>query len=145
MGLHRLIYASRADEVTKEQLSAILEASERNNPKYFVTGMLLFNSGHFVQLLEGPRNALSERFVTIAQDDRHRDVEILSFGPIESRLFADWSMNYVSQYGDPSKTVRRYTSGASFDPFDMAPNAVEQMCLEFSTLALTSPHFAAAS
>ena len=145
MGLHRLIYVSRAIEMTQDQLSTILEACESNNPRCFVTGMLLFDAGHFVQLLEGRRAALSELFVTIAGDDRHRDVEILSFGPIASRLFPDWSMNYVSQYGDSSKVLRRYTSGASFDPFDMSPEAVEQMCLEFSSIALTAPLLSKAS
>ena len=144
MGLYRLIYASRAQDPSIEDLRAILAACERNNPAAHLTGMLLFDAGAFVQLLEGPRGPLTRRFVAIAGDLRHHGVEILTAGPIESRIFPDWSMHYAGQAGAHGAMLKRYSCGPHFDPFAMTPGAVEQMCLEVSAMALSALPLAAA-
>jgi Sensors of blue-light using FAD. len=99
MELYRIIYASRAEGVSKQDINDILAACERNNPRRHITGMLLFDNGHFLQLLEGRRAAVSERLLKIARDPRHHDLEVLTCGPIDARLFTDWSMHHVVAHG----------------------------------------------
>lgn len=136
MPLHRLIYCSRACEPDENKIHQILGSCLRNNPKDHVTGMLLFTSDFFVQLLEGSRSAVSERFLKIAADPRHRDVEILSSGPSELRIFDRWSMHYITVPNGSDEGLRRFSMQGNFDPYEMTATAIEQLCIERSVKAL---------
>ncbi len=80
--LFQLVYTSiyRAGRVSNElsALRSILSASRRNNQAAGVTGFLIFDRDSFLQVLEGPRDALDATMARIAQDDRHRDVSVLA-------------------------------------------------------------------
>ncbi|WP_296600807.1 BLUF domain-containing protein [Phenylobacterium sp.] len=93
--LHRLIYASRvaipAADVEHE-VGAIIRASIRNNREHALTGLLLVHDGWFVQALEGPAQAVMERYGRIVDDPRHADAKVLAAGPAEAREFGDWNM-----------------------------------------------------
>lgn len=132
MDLYRIIYASRASDLARDDIAGILAACERNNPRLHVTGMLLLDNGHFLQLLEGRRSAVSDRLFAISRDPRHHGVEVLTCGPIASRLFSDWSMHHVAVHGANAQTLRRYLGGAQFDPFVMSAPSVEQLCLDIA-------------
>ena len=96
MPLVHLIYTSYAvDAPSSRELMTILEASRRRNAADGVTGMLVYGGDLFLQLLEGPREAVCRTFYRILRDARHRDVTILQFGYPAQRLFAAWSMNYA--------------------------------------------------
>lgn len=77
------------------EISRILEIARVNNSKQDVTGALLFNSGFFAQVLEGPKAAIEKIFEKIQRDDRHNDVTVLETGFHDSRDFSEWSMAYV--------------------------------------------------
>lgn len=138
MSLHRLIYCSRPVAPTRGDLKGILEACERNNPVSHVTGMLLFTSDCFVQLLEGGRGAVNACFQKISRDRRHDDIEVVSSGPIDFRLFERWSMHYVSIAGASACDLRRFAASGRFDPFETAPSVIEQLCVHASLLACRS-------
>jgi hypothetical protein len=140
MPLHRLAYSSYADGLSQDDLTDILAACERNNPAAHLTGMLLFDSGRFVQLLEGPRDALTKRFLSIASDPRHHGVEILVAGPIDSRLFGDWSMHYVPAHGSRADLLRKYRCSDEFIPGEMSTSALEHLCLDFAAHAHSSAY-----
>ena len=95
--LYNLAYISKntikgdADEV-REQLKTILASAHKNNPAKGVTGALLYSGGYFCQVIEGPEEVLEELFETIQMDDRHGDVTVLHFEPIEARGFSEWAM-----------------------------------------------------
>ena len=91
-----LSFATRAlDEYDIEQ---IIQASRVNNKKKGITGMLLYRHGQFLQLLEGSKPMVEDLMDTIAQDDRHSAITILSQG-FNPRMFADWSMDYCDLSG----------------------------------------------
>jgi hypothetical protein len=94
--LHRLVYTSvyRAGRVDSElvALRAILSVSRKNNQAADVTGYLIFDGDSFVQVLEGPRQALETTMSRIQRDDRHRDVTVLAIRPAEKRSFDSWTM-----------------------------------------------------
>ena len=100
--LYRLIYFSRnlvlgdANEIAAE-IDAILTESQRNNAKVEVTGALIFNSGIFAQVLEGPRRAIETTFERIQRDERHGDVTVLDFDHAATRGFPSWSMAFVGR------------------------------------------------
>lgn len=95
--LYNLAYISRNTiggdaQAVREQLSRILTTAQRNNRALGVTGALLYSGGYFCQVLEGPEEVIEELFETIQMDDRHGDVTVLHFEPIETRGFGDWAM-----------------------------------------------------
>lgn len=95
MPLIHLIYVSTArDELAAEELASIMSASVRNNSAQAVTGMLLYAGGNFMQVLEGPEQAVEETYRRVAKDPRHHGLFVLERGPIASRSFDAWSMGF---------------------------------------------------
>lgn len=98
--MHRLVYYS-ANRIrggqgeTRIEIDQILGASRRNNQLVGLTGALMFSSGFFGQVLEGPQQAIEATFERIQRDSRHGDVSLLEFAAVEKRSFGDWSMAYV--------------------------------------------------
>jgi hypothetical protein len=100
--LYRLVYYSKnhikgGPQQIAAEIQSILAASQRNNPSLQLTGALIFNSGVFAQVLEGPRSSVEATFEKIQQDHRHGGVQVLAFDQVEERVFAKWSMGYFGQ------------------------------------------------
>lgn len=94
--LTHLIYCSAAiPEPTPAGLRAILEAAQRRNAQRSVTGMLLYTSGSFFQVLEGEETTITELFALIVADRRHRNATIIIREPIARRAFGDWTMAFA--------------------------------------------------
>ena len=127
--LYRLIYVSRpSDGVDLRETRKILSVSEANNVKRAVTGALVFNSGYFVQWLEGSRTEISALYSHIAKDPRHHDAELLEFSRVGQREFSDWSMGYVGEGVLNQALFFRFSAQPVFDPYLLdGPAAVEFM------------------
>ena len=127
--LCRLIYVSRpAEGVDLREARRILAASQMNNPRRAISGALVFNSGYFMQWLEGARSEISRLFAHIAKDPRHGDVELLDFSRVARREFGAWSMQYIGEGVLNQPLFARYAHGAVFDPYGLdGPAAVEFM------------------
>lgn len=90
-----IVYSSSASHPFDDgELSALLALSRENNARNGLTGMLLYRSGRFLQVIEGPGDVLRERMSIIAADPRHLDVHILLQETIDERQFPDWTMAY---------------------------------------------------
>jgi hypothetical protein len=94
MQLTHLIYASRPFGYDDLTLTGILAAATRNNARLDVTGALICRDDVFLQWLEGPEASVSNIFSRIEKDNAHTDLQVLSMGPIEARLFPDWAMRH---------------------------------------------------
>ena len=77
-----------------DDLVELLAVSRRNNTAAEITGMMIYHGGHFVQVLEGPDDAVRTTYDRIARDPRHRDVSVELEDDIEERGFPDWSMGF---------------------------------------------------
>jgi hypothetical protein len=89
------IYVSSASRpLDKDEMLQILRASRRNNEKMGVSGMLLHRDGNFMQVLEGPQEAVNQLIATIKDDPRHHGFLSLWAKPITERRFAEWSMAF---------------------------------------------------
>lgn len=73
--LSTLIYRSRARTALRpEDLQRLLKSARERNAALQITGILLFDGVHFVQLIEGPEDAVAALFATIQADPRHCNV-----------------------------------------------------------------------
>ncbi len=81
--------------IGQAQLDHILSASQRNNQRDDITGLLTFSGEVFVQFLEGPSAAVRRLMDRIQGDPLHRDVIILSEGTGHERVLPEWDMELV--------------------------------------------------
>ncbi len=93
--MKRIIYCSQAtDDVTPDELITLLELARHKNEQVGLTGMLLYSSQSFLQVLEGEPEALADVYVRIAADPRHTHLRLLMDAEIPMRLFPDWTMGF---------------------------------------------------
>lgn len=90
--ISQLIYTSRPFGFDASMLDDILVSARRHNGRAGITGALICRADLFMQLLEGPREAVTATFGRILRDDRHVEVALVSTADAEARLFPDWSM-----------------------------------------------------
>ena len=107
-----IIYASSAVKLfTNEEIIELLQKSQENNEKIGITGMLLYNDGNFIQVIEGPDDAVRALYNKIKQDSRHDNVVLLGQDPIHERQFPQWTMGFRNLKNlSPADQAR-------FDPF----------------------------
>lgn len=109
MALNQLIYVSSATrKLDESDIGKILESAVRNNTANAVTGMLLYASGNFLQVLEGHEAAVDETFSRISQDGRHRDIIEISREAVPSRDFAAWAMGFRGVSANDAKALPGY-------------------------------------
>jgi hypothetical protein len=92
----RILYFSQAtNAVTPDQIRDILESSQRNNAAAGITGVLIHGGGLFMQVLEGPENAVLRLYVKILDDRRHSNGQLIHISPVSERMFESWSMGVL--------------------------------------------------
>jgi hypothetical protein len=93
--LFRIAYVSTASEsFDRAALRDMLKESNVRNKETGITGMLLYKDAQFMQVLEGPAEAVTETFSRISKDPRHRGLMILAKGAVQERRFPAWSMAF---------------------------------------------------
>ncbi|MCK7592253.1 BLUF domain-containing protein [Pseudomarimonas salicorniae] len=121
MSLYRLIYASRASEQMKpDDLGQILEASQRNNQRVHVSGMLLFSSREFLQCLEGGREAVNATYARILGDPRHEAAVILDYREVARRQFGGWAMHQIAHDWLSRQAILDFSERELFSPTRMS-------------------------
>lgn len=100
--LSQLIYTSQAiSGLTDACLQDIAVTAARFNSMVGISGLLVFDEGCFLQVLEGDDAAILPLYQHIKQDRRHRNVVKLIHEPIAKRRFAKWGMRLVAEGVDP--------------------------------------------
>lgn len=118
--LFRLIYASEvATPLTAGSVQQIVESARASNQRRQITGVLAFDSRSFLQVLEGDRGTVSEVFIRIAKDSRHRHVQLLESVAVDERLFATWSMGFAAADACGRDTFLRHSSEDHFAPLNL--------------------------
>jgi Sensors of blue-light using FAD len=81
----------------KDALEKIIATAKHHNPRFGITGLLVFVSGIFFQWLEGPRDNVTSLLKIITADPRHSDVVLLTKeDEFRERLFPNWDMELVA-------------------------------------------------
>jgi len=96
--IHNIVYCSRAvNDMDKDALEKIIDTAKHHNPRFGITGLLVFGSGIFFQWLEGPKDNVSSLFKIISADPRHSNVVLLTKeDEFRERLFPNWDMELVA-------------------------------------------------
>ena len=100
----RLIYSSISSKeiVSNDAIRMLIKRSAENNLRDKITGLLLLSGDRFLQVLEGDSKAVNRLYGKIYQDPRHREVELISFEPIDVPYFETWGMRLVDLYDLPT-------------------------------------------
>ena len=93
MQLKSVTYTSRARlDLSDGDLSDIHESARHLNALDGITGLLVFDGVRFLQIIEGPEEAIDDLVERLRRDPRHSAFEIRDEHAIEDRSFPDWSM-----------------------------------------------------
>jgi hypothetical protein len=92
LSLLQLTYASHPFGFDDPTLAGILLDARRCNARDGITGALIVRGDLFLQLLEGPRNAVEAAYQRIRRDDRHTDIRGVRRVRATERLFPEWAM-----------------------------------------------------
>lgn len=99
MALYRMIYTSRPFGFDSGTLNGILVHAQQANARADITGALICREDIYLQLLEGPEDAVRKTVERIKGDDRHLEVTVHVDKPVTERMFAKWAMLH-----DPAAT-----------------------------------------
>lgn len=93
--MKRMIYCSQAThDVRPDELVALLDLARRKNEEVGLSGMLLYCSQSFLQVLEGEPEALASTYARILADDRHTALRLIMDDDVPAPLFPDWTMGF---------------------------------------------------
>lgn len=131
-----IVYASAAVRLLSEsEIVELLEVSQANNAREGVTGMLLYNDGNFIQVIEGPDTAVLDLYDKISRDGRHQNIVLLGKDPITERQFPKWSMGFrdVKRLSPAEQTKFNEFLRDEFMPafFESKPTRAYVMLLSF--------------
>jgi FAD-dependent sensor of blue light len=95
--VHQVIYSSAAVSLFSEtELARLLANARSNNERLGVTGLLLYDDGSFLQVLEGEQQVIDTLYETIARDKRHNRIVALLRRDVSARHFGQWRMGFAS-------------------------------------------------
>ena len=90
-----MVYISSASYMINDQeIISIVNASRLNNTQLGITGILLYNAGSFMQLIEGEEENIENLYNKISHDPRHNSIKLLLRETITHRNFSEWQMGY---------------------------------------------------
>ncbi|MGA3040118.1 MAG: BLUF domain-containing protein [Bryobacteraceae bacterium] len=94
--MRQIVYASAAAQpFTRQDLIELLKTARQRNHAADISGMLLYHSGSFLQVLEGPDEDVEALYAKIRKDPRHTNFLLLLRGTIQNKEFENWSMGFV--------------------------------------------------
>jgi hypothetical protein len=120
MDLKSLAYTSFARlDLTADDLAAIHRTARDINALEGVTGLLIYNGTHFLQIVEGAEDAIEGLVERLRRDPRHSGLEVRDERRIEERDFPGWSMELAhvqSNYFDAREHItKRLPPGVTAD------------------------------
>ncbi len=106
--LQRAIYISDAVGTAGGSLlsiAQILGASDVNNRRDHLTGVLIFHRGQFLQVIEGGRADVDRLIKRLGEDPRHTNLRFLTNSPTPDRRFGLRPMAQVAVMGPIAELV----------------------------------------
>lgn len=132
-----LIYSSHmSHDLELPGIYRLLGISQANNSLANISGLLLFNTRYFLQVLEGEENAVDALFAKIRTDPRHSQVKLMSRQSIQTRHWAQWSMALMTPSMANQAVFRKYCQTDEFSPQALQAADARALMLELSALSL---------
>lgn len=134
--LVRLIYASTAAQpVGPDLLSALLKQARMRNALRSLSGLLTFDSDYFLQAIEGSPQAVNDLYASLLRDTRHSNVNLLHYAHIDSRLFPDWKMGFLSANSSHRALYAPMMTGPRFNPYALRGEQAQGLLLELARVS----------
>ncbi len=131
--LARLIYASAiTTPIGPADITALLRKARLRNAVNGLSGLLTFDSRYFLQAIEGAPRAINDLYAGIVNDSRHRQVTLLKYGRIESRMFPDWQMGFLSANAGHRALYAKVMPGGVFDPLSIDGDQAEALMADLA-------------
>jgi hypothetical protein len=144
--LARLIYVSEAAAaLNPDDVERILQRARQKNRLHDVSGMLLFDSKAFLQVIEGDALALSDLYGRLTQDSRHTRLKILEFTEVPQRLFGDWAMGFAGAGSENRPVFLRHSSSSQFKPYELGAAGALAVLVALGRTTAAASQVAAAS
>lgn len=70
----------------------IIDVSKRENDRHGITGILFYDQGRFVQIMEGKEQNIHQLLDNIRKDKRHKNLKVIIDEPVAKREMKDWKM-----------------------------------------------------
>jgi hypothetical protein len=110
VNLKSVTYTSLASlDLSGGDVEAILRSARESNALDGITGLLVFNGTHFMQIVEGAPDAIDDLLDRLRRDPRHSGLEIRDERLIAERFFGGWTMEMVrvkSRYHEAREGLR---------------------------------------
>ncbi|WP_281823288.1 BLUF domain-containing protein [Sphingobium sp. BS19] len=91
--MKRLLYISTARSILPpSELDVLLTKSRKANAMADITGLLVVGGRRFLQVLDGPEEAVAETYARISRDPRHVALVKLHDKEVPMRAFGSWAM-----------------------------------------------------
>ena len=132
-----IVYRSRAVFALSDvDLFYLLAHSRESNKINEITGVILYDRGHFFQWLEGTNQHLGRLWNRIRGDQRHTDIVVLADQQVPVRLFAGWSMQFAHRDKQHESIVDGFVVAdpALLDDLHINANKVPNILASFSKL-----------
>lgn len=98
--VYQVLYVSHStNDMSQNDLDRLLSISRQNNRENQITGILMYNAGVFIQLIEGPPMKVLDLVDHIKKDRRHTNYRALIERTSKTRLYPAWDMKYVANEG----------------------------------------------
>ena len=95
MKLTSVTYTSLAHINGTSEFEELETSSREWNARNDVTGFLVFNGIHFLQLIEGGEEVIDDLVERVRKDPRHTGFEIRDRQKVERRSFPNWPLEVV--------------------------------------------------
>ncbi|MBI9059275.1 MAG: BLUF domain-containing protein [Labilibaculum sp.] len=92
--IHIVYLSVSKQELSEKELADFLSVIRAKNKKLQVSGLLLYNEGMFIQVVEGEKKTVQNLFQNVKNDSRHSNIVKLLEEDIAKRSFPDWSMGF---------------------------------------------------
>lgn len=123
MKLFQLVYTSQATvKVTPEVVQNIMGNCDIKNNILRISGILFYQNGIFMQLLEGEETVVRKLFDLISHDTRHTGIKVLYEGHCSMSRLSLWAMGFSS------KEIE--TESFKSNPFYLSPEEAMAVCKE---------------
>jgi hypothetical protein len=114
----------------------IIRVSEINNARDRITGFLIFDKAHFLQILEGNAPDVAHTVKRIQADPRHRNLTVIEDKAVDERVFKDWAMGGFVRSPEAESIYSRHGIADAVEPEHLTGEgvlALAQDLLAFET------------
>ena len=134
MQLTSVTYTSLARlDLQASDLEDIHRIARERNALEGITGLLVFNGTHFLQIVEGSEAAIDDLVERLRRDPRHTGFEVRDRRKVDIRSFPDWTMELVrvnASYFQARETISDRLP-------DTVPEAIQARLLRMTELIST--------